>query len=425
MNKVQYLIESCNHYAWARLTWRLSIFNMSKFPENVKPEKYDLTYNDGYAHYWDGEWIKIEDAPQNAGLFTTSEVFSFKKEDYPGALKDETTTAGRWVYAWVVFWFSFQEKLGYPDPKMKVGDWEKLLYKMCTDFDDTEVEDESKVVRPWQVGRFFQGHSELGPMCSYIAPTGTLRTLTTHPDWYKVRDALLVKHKDELDDINVVLKIQAVGDQMDDEWLKQDQSIKFFNSKKARMRRRKLLVMHGIETAFQDPGSFTLVPKSLAEDLDVETLVAQFNATRMGSYGRGADTAKGGDAVRVVQMIYQNHTVSPGDCGTKATHDLVLTEEHKFYIGLNIMENGKVTELTSELFKQKLGKIVKLRRPIICANGYIDCCSVCGTANKALEPRAIAADIAEGQSGIMLDSMAAMHGKDVEVAEYNPLIHIS
>lgn len=425
MKKIQYIKESCNAFAWARLTWRLSIFNMAKFPKETKPEKYDINYLDGFAHYWDGDWIKIEDGSQNQPLFDIKDRFTVEKEDFPGNDRPQETTAGRWVYSWVVFYFAFQDKFGYPDKAISEKEWETILFKMCAKTDKVEVEDESKVVRPWQVGRYFQGHRELAPMTTGLVPTPTVRTLTTHPDWYKVRDALLVKHKDELDDINVVLKIQAVGDEMDREWLAQDQSIKFFNSKKAMMRRRRLLVMHGVETAFEDPGSFKLIPKSLSEDLDVETLVAQFNATRMGSYGRGADTAKGGEAVRIVQMIYQNHKVDPGDCNTKITHDVVLDEEMTHYIGLNYMDGNTHKRLDKTAFKSLQGKLVKLRRPFLCQNAYIDPCSVCATEEKADEPRAIASDIASSQSNIMLDSMGAMHGKEIEVVEYDPFKQIT
>lgn len=425
MNKIQYLKESCNAFAWSRLTWRLSIFNMAKFPTDTPPKKYDLNYLDGYAHYWDDEWLKIEDAPEKEPLFKTSEKITVEKEDFPGNDRQQLSTAGRWVYNWVVFYFAFQDKFGYPDKSVTEKEWESILFKMCTKDDKEEVEDETKIVRPWQVGRYFQGHREIAPMTSGLAPTATIRTLTTHPDWYKVRDALLVKHKDELHDINVVLKIQAVGDEMDREWLEQDQSIKFFNSKKARMRRRKLLVMHGVETAFEESGSFQFIPKSLSEKLDVNTLVAQFNATRMGSYGRGADTAKGGEAVRIVQMIYQNHKVEPGDCKSKITHDVVLNEDMSHYIGLNYMDGANHKRLDKNAFKALQGKLVKLRRPFLCQNSYIDPCSVCATEEKADEPRAIASDIATGQSNIMLDSMGAMHGKDVEVVEYNPFTQIT
>ncbi|MCU6406067.1 hypothetical protein KW817_24255, partial [Enterobacter quasiroggenkampii] len=65
------------------------------------------------------------------------------------------------------------------------------------------------------IERFVSGLHELAPLTAGIAPTGTLRSLTVHPDAYKIRDALLLKHKDELDDPAVIVKIEKALDERD------------------------------------------------------------------------------------------------------------------------------------------------------------------------------------------------------------------
>jgi len=278
------------------------------------------------------------------------------------------------------------------------------------------------------IERFVSGLHELAPLTSGIAPTGTLRSLTVHPDAYKIRDALLLKHKDELDDPAVIVKIEKALDELDKEWLSGDQSIEFYNSPKSRMRRRKLMLMYGIESSFQEGGHYTLIPNALVEvdKAGMENLVAKFNSIREGSFSRGAETAKGGEQVRIIQMIFQNHRIVPGDCGTKLTYPVVITEDNvKRYVGMNAMVNGKLTPLSEEYLKQQLGKVVRLRRPILCQYGHIDTCTACSSANKGEEPRAIAADISSAFSNVMSVAMAAMHGKETVVHEFNPSIHIT
>src|SRR5699024_9458689 len=139
--------------------------------------------------------------------------------------------------------------------------------------------------------RFVSGLHELAPLTAGIAPTGTLRSLTVHPDAYKIRDALLLKHKDELDDPAVIVKIEKALDELDKQWLSGDQSIEFYNSPKSRMRRRKLMLMYGIESSFQEGGNYTLIPNALVEvdKAGMDNLVAKFNSIRDGSFSRGAE----------------------------------------------------------------------------------------------------------------------------------------
>ncbi|MCT7476088.1 hypothetical protein N5V81_13980 [Escherichia coli] len=74
---------------------------------------------------------------------------------------------------------------------------------------------------------------------------------------------MLLKHKDELDNPAVIVMIEKALDELDKEWLSGDQSVEFYSSPKARMRRRKLMLMYGIQTAFKEGADFTLIPTSL------------------------------------------------------------------------------------------------------------------------------------------------------------------
>lgn len=427
MNKFEYLVAACKAEAWRRLIWRISIFNVCTFPMGKEdPELYDLSYVDGLPHYWEeGKWTLIEGVEKNQEIFYAEDRFMLTPEMYPGLTESFETGVGRYVFNWIVIFFAFGTRLPYLKDAMSPLVYQSDMFDRCLDSEDDEPENDA-AIRPSMIGRFNQGMHEIAPMCVAVAPTGTIRSLTVHPDTYKVRDALLLKHKDELDNPAVVVMIEKALDALDKEWLSGDQSIQFYASKKAVMRRRKLMLIYGISSAFTEGANYTLIPTSLVEDTGMDNLVAKFNETREGSFMRGAETAKGGEFVRIIQMIFQNHRIVDGDCGTKLTHALTVTEFNKRrYSGMNYVENGKTLELTDDVLKSKVGKIIQLRRPILCQQGHVDCCAACASANKSKEPRAIAADLGSGMSNIMLNAMGAMHGKETVVVEYDTLIHIS
>ncbi|EAB7368891.1 hypothetical protein BZ973_01060 [Salmonella enterica subsp. enterica serovar Enteritidis] len=431
MNKIDYLVAACKAEAWRRLVWRIAVFNVAIFNEKGEPpEQYDLNYIDGLPHYWENEetkWVPIEGCKKDEELFVPEEQFELRPEMYPGLAGPIPTTVGRYVFNWIAIYYAFGTRLPYLAESRDPLAYRKEMYERCVEYDDTDPDNED-AIRPYMIGRFVGGLHELAPLCRGIAPTGTIRSLTTHPDAYKVRDALLLKHKDELDNPAVIVMIEKALDELDKEWLSGDQSVEFYSSPKARMRRRKLMLMYGIQTAFKEGADFTLIPTSLMEvdQTGMKYLVEKFNDTREGSFMRGAETAKGGEQVRIIQMIFQNHKIVPGDCGTKLTHAVVINQyNYKRYVGMNAMVNGKVTQLTEEYLKTQFGKVVRLRRPILCQQGHVDCCAACSSAHKAEEPRAIAADISSGFSNVMTTAMGAMHGRETVVKEYIPKFHIT
>lgn len=432
MNKFEYLKAACNSEAWRRLVWRMGLFNVCVFPEHGEPaELHDLSFIDGIPHYWDEvdnvwQWVAIEGAIKDAELFVPEERLELQPNDYPGLERGIETTVGRYILNWIVFYYAFEKRMPYLETGHPM-DVRKELWSRCIDNEDDDPDNEG-AIRPSMVDKFVNGLAELAPMAKAIAPTGTLRSWTVHPDTYKVRDALLLKHKDELDNPAVIVKIEQALDELDKEWLSGDQSVQYYASKKSRMRRRKLMLMYGIEASFHEGADFTLIPNALVE-VDKEglkNLVVKYNSIREGSYSRGAETAKGGEQVRIIQMIFQNHKIVEGDCGTKLTHQVYLNEyNHKRYVGMNMVVNGKIVNLTLDFLKANLGKVISIRRPILCQRGHVDCCSACASAEKAKEPRAIAADISTAFSNVMGVAMAKMHGSDTVVVEFKPKFHIT
>lgn len=434
MNKKKLFIEGCKRGRWKWRSWRISLFAPTNLPEDQELETYDLEYRkDGI--YWftdDGEWEKLENHDPNEPLFQANEAVTFEESVIPSQNGKLETTYGRMLFNWMVIHYAFGVKLPYQQKVMPNDVVKQFVHHVVDEPDETAALktsiDGSPSVEfyPSEIERFVKALFELTSLCPYITPTGSVKTLTTHPEMVKTRNALLTKYKDQLDDPAIITMIQNELIELDKEWLKGDDAEGYYISNKSfTVKRKKMFVMHGIEAAFQDEGSFDLIPTSLSEGWDMSKLVAKYNATREGSYNRGADTALGGEKVTFLQRIFQNIRVLEGDCGTKITHSLQLTEyNHKPYLGMNIMINNKPFELDSDNVKTYFGKTVQLRRPILCKKPHTDFCSVCATRSLAMNPRAVASEISAVGSTIMYAFMGAMHGVELAVSHYDYKQHL-
>ncbi len=434
MNKKKLFIEGCKRGRWKWRSWRISLFAPTNLPEDQELETYDLEYRkDGI--YWftdDGEWEKLENHDPNEPLFQANEAVTFEESVIPSQNGKLETTYGRMLFNWMVIHYAFGEKLPYQQ-KVMPSDVVKQFIRHVVDEPEldspvkTSIDGKNSLeFYPSEIERFIKALFELTSLCPYITPTGSVKTLTTHPEMVKTRNQLLSKYKDQLDDPAVITMIQNELVELDKEWLKGDNAEGYYISNKSfTVKRKKMFVMHGIEASFRDGGEFDLIPTSLSEGGDMSKLVAKYNATREGSYDRGHDTALGGEKVTFLQRIFQNIKVVEGDCGTKVTHPLHLTEiNHKAYIGMNIMVNGKVVELDADVVSNYFNKTVALRRPILCKMPLTDYCSVCATHALAMNPRAVAAEIAAVGSAIMSAFMASMHGVELAVSHYDYKQHL-
>ena len=77
-------------------------------------------------------------------------------------------------------------------------------------------------------------------------------------------------------------------------------------------------------------------------------------------------------AIFGIKKIYE------GDCGTKETMPIILTEEnYKHFLGQNMVENGKIIPLTKDNIKFYIKKSINIRNILSCL--YSDgICEVCG-----------------------------------------------
>lgn len=440
MKKLDLFIAGCKAGRWKWRSWRISLFSVAELPlvgsemavdvefTPHEPEPFDINYTEEGTFWYNGEsgqWEPVEDAVAGEALYDNRGLADFPADSIPNHPEPITTTYGRMLFNWLVMVYAFGNKLPFQEKATSKG-IVKLFCERVLDDDEEPPKDGKTYFTATEVQRFVKAMYELPSLCQYITPTGTEKTLTTHPDMVKRRTELLEKYKDNLTPANIAA-IQNELIALDKEWLKDDEAMDYYLSGKAfSVKRKKMFVMHGIEASFQEDGKFTLIPTSLNEGGDLKNMVAKNNSIREGSYDRGADTAKGGEKVTFLQRVYQNTKIIPGDCGTKLTYKFIITEHNAHaYLGLNMVDAGKLVVLTPDLAKANYGKMIAIRRPLLCQASHTDYCECCTGPSLAKSPRGVASEIAAVGSDIMYAFMQSMHGTELAVAHFDFNTHLN
>lgn len=424
MNRLELFLAGCKAERWKWRVWRASLFTVTILPDDHEVEPYDIRYTPEATEYYDPEsstWLAVEGAVPMQPLYNDRELAQFPADSVHNHPAPIETTYGRMLFNWMVVSYAFGKKIPFQH-KIKSTDLVKVFAPYAVDEDfQPEPGDNTTYYYPSEIERYVQALFEITSLCSLITPTGSVKTLSTHPDMAKVRAQLLEENKDRLNDPAVITEIQNKLIALDKEWLKDDNAMDYYLSGKSfSVKRKKMFVMGGIEASFQKPGEFALVQKSLNEGMDMDNIPALYNSIREGSFDRGHDTALGGEKVTFLQRIYQNTKIIPGDCGTTLTdYRLITQRNYAQFLGFNIIESGAPVELTHQNINSYIGKMVHLRRPILCQAPLTDFCSVCAGRALAKNPRAVAAEIAAVGSAIMGAFMSSMHGVELAVAHYD------
>lgn len=424
MNKDEFFTTAIRKERWRSLHWRLAIFNVALLSDEYEPKDYDINYIDGVGHYFlDGEWVKVEGAVKNEPIVGINKKYTLPAGMWGEDSKAIETSYGRVLANYAVWYYAFGPRFPFVNEAILPDKW--LNDHLQLGVDDDKAPSSGEYFTASELALFIQGVVEVKALASYITPTGTELTLGTHPKMKETREKLLEKHKHELHIPSVVAGIIDQLDALDMEYLSQDASIDYYDSPKARNRRRKLFVIEGASSAFRDDGSYLLQGSPLMDGWKKEELVAKNNETREGSYQRGSETAKGGEKVTFLQSTFQNHVVTVADCGAPALPEEITKENYKLFIGLNAKIGNKLVPFDEKLAKDSIGKTIPLRRAFLCKQGHIDTCSTCANDYYAREPHAIANEEASIGSYTMYGAMGAMHASDLEVADFIPKYHIS
>lgn len=436
MDKRQYLIEAIQANAFKYKEWLLSAFSITE--KNYEKESefnypYQLIYkpDDSRVFFRDpneSDLGVIDDSNKDEPLYTFKDRITLKPFDLPNVPTTIETNLGNVIFNAIVLAYPFGNKIPFLTGKIKPGKVDSLVAERLTDYPADGVERDPSKIYIDEYLKYAKAVSSLAGLSQLCTSSGSVETMTIHPDVIKLRDELLKKHAGELNDPAILAKIETELCKLDREKIKGTDAEGFLISDKLFdvIRKRSFLLV-GAETGFSDAKKgVEPITKSLEEGWDTAQMPAMVNNLRSGSYSRGGETALGGESVKYFYRIFQNATVSEVDCGSVDGVFWNITADNvQRFVGLHIVVDDRkpddvidpnITRLTEDKLKQSIGKVLNIRSPRGCYTPSPSFCARCVGDTVAINPTGLHITTSDVGSKFLSIFMGAMHGKALRTA---------
>lgn len=367
-----------------------------------------------------GELIKIDDAIANEPLFGRQEKIDLVPGDLINVNTNITTTYGNCLANAVLLIWPFGNKIPFISGRFNTSTIEELVLPRFADDPTPGVSgDDPKLIYVNEYLKFQDAGIYLTNFMQLFTPAGTPKTMTFHPDRFKLKEKLLEENKDRLHDPAVVALIEAELVKLDKQWLKGDRGEDFYiKAKSYNIVRKKLGGMYGAEPGLEEKVEVDLIKRSLSEGWDLTKFESMNNAQRAGSFNRGAQTELGGEAVKALLRASSNINVIPGDCGTQLGMPMnVDGDNYKKLIGRSVVTHEGPVMVNAEDAKNYVGRYVLVRSPQFCHSPLTDRCEVCVGKNLAANPDGASVAISNVGSTFLAIFMSAAHSKGTSVAK--------
>ena len=408
--------ETYRKRAWVISAFSIIRENPDKWKENPYPYRIVQTPLGHYFFNPVSQNLEIID-----GTTASEPIYSFTDRivlepgDLPNVKETTHTTLGNAYYNKACICDAFGDKVKYQSG-LQIG---KLQTEIAARLRDTPLPGsprESKYLYCDEYEKFANAVfflTNFNQLCTWGM---TEKVLTAPPGVKELREKLMKQYKDQLHDPAILAVIMGELKKLDKEYLKGDPGMDFLLSKKSLdVVRSKLFLAYGAERSLSDKTKMNFVPKSLDEGWEIKQLPAMNNASRAGSYDRGAETQDGGVTFKELNRAFANLAITIDDCGSKIGIETEVTESSLRNItGFTIItDNGLEFIEDTNSAKKYLGTIVRKRSPMYCTAGIDQLCKVCGGTNLSSNPTAVAMAVSDLGSIFMGLKMSAMHGKAI------------
>lgn len=415
--------------------WVISAFSIVREDENSYPASdpypYRLFRDDDFITFIDpekeGDLTQIVDSNVSEALFKFNEAISLNAGDVINLKESVKTTVGRALFNQVVLGFSFGDKIPYQNQRINIKDIEKMIVGRLADDPETLppmygeegfVGGEKSPIYVSEYLKFAKAVSSLTGYTQLCVPGLSEKAITVRPDMAEIKQRLLEKYKDRLHDPAAIAEIEKELIKADREWLEGDSSMGFFiNKKDIDLKRKKAMVIHGVETGFKEGNEIDFIANALSEGWDTRQIPAMMNSLREGSYSRGKETAKGGASVKDFMRIFQNTKISVDDCGTVLGRPRLITKDNYMdFVGYYQVVNAKPVRLDEERLTSNIGKVITIRSPMYCKAEEPTFCAKCLGDLNSENPKSLGAAVSNVGSTFMSIQMAGAHARALETA---------
>lgn len=374
------------------------------------PDKDSLVY--GVWRHKNDETIAVLIKLQENGLlpiYKTQDQFMLEKgmiESYNGP--PIKTDVGKFLLNRVVLANAVGDKIPYMNKKIGCGDTDDAIADLIM----------KKKIGRKEYNAYIDAAYWLCSEGSIFVPTWSVKSIGTDPRIKKKKEELLAALGDNPNPTRIA-EIEKELVEMDKEYLKGDPSEVFWGAvgnSAYTEERKKSWIMFGLTPSFGETGKYEFVAESLEEGWSSNTVAACANDIRRGSYGRGKETAKGGEQTKYVLRIFQNVKVAEDDCGTKKGLPVLITEaNYKQYVDRYLMD-GKLT--TADWLKSQIGKQIVIRSPMYCqTKGFNYCAKCCGEIIRTLGLDAAGMQALDLTGNFTTIAMKSIHKSGITVVE--------
>ena len=267
--------------------------------------------------------------------------------------------------------------------------------------------------------RYYPAAFSLSGLTMLSVPAATEYTIDVSPAVRALRKKLLEEHANELHDPVVIANIVGQLVKLDMEDQSKDPDKGFLQPGKAfDVVRAKTFLLHGIERDFDDPSKVHLIERSLSEQWDPRDIVLYVNSIVAGSYGRGFETALGGELAKILIRFFLTNNITTDDCGVRYGREYAVTADNlNDFTNCYAFVGQREVLLTRDDVKVYVGKNLTVRTPLYCKAPEGGFCVHCmGEEFRNRETRLVA-HATEVGNVIMYASMSAVHGKALKTVE--------
>ena len=380
-------------------------------------------------------WTVIEDYENGKALFEWKDPLTIapgEVANYQGNGLLETTY-GNAFFNYMALVLPFGKTLPYMTGQIDVKDIEKeIVGRLIDDPVDEDIPAHRPDLLPMapdgqiyarQYLHFCDNALSLMAYATSIVASASRKSMVAHPDRTAVRNMLVEKYKDQLNDPATVAKIGKALEELDREWLKGDASEGFYKSDASKFfggTRKRMFYMFGGESPFEDGTQVQFIQKSLEEGIDTDHMEVMNNSTRFGSYNRGAQTKLGGESTKTIYRMLGTVRISMPDCGTAVGVPVTVNNFSAAAItGFTILKGTENVLLTPENINSYMGRTVFVRGPGVCKAEGKNCCAVCAGRALSEQPNGLAAASA-GLGGRFLSLfLKKMHAGALKTTRWN------
>lgn len=411
MTGIEYLKYCADRRAYQKKPWLLAACSFVEPSEenNKKLNEYPYCIHRGEEgfYFYDDDKQKVSvDGDLSGPLFYKDQRFDINESWFKGASGE--TTIGIYLANKIVFWEPFRELVTYHNGLIDAGTCKKVINNlMASPNDDGSIpEGKASVEQCLKLTR--QANYLLG-MNNVFCKPGSIELLTVDPAVLKLRDELLAKHKDELNDPLVASKIIDEVVKLDTEIMMNGPSKDFFINKGfLDNARKKMFLVFGVERDW-NTGEYKFISRPLADGWDLDNITTYINTAVAGSYDRGKATGEGGARVKDIIRLTSRISIQRDDCGSRQFEYVrIFKDTLNDWIGsYYFKENGNTERFDGD--RSFIGKIVKMRVPNACLAPDLNYCAVCCGDQLGAVGTQASSECQDIPTGFMLLKMKGMH----------------